>query len=85
MPREYKRKGTFSSAEWSEEDVQNAIEAVNQKQIGIREATRTFEVPFTTLRCSFKNGNRKKIQLGPLFTLDTENEDKLVKHIKKLQ
>ncbi|CAH1985221.1 unnamed protein product [Acanthoscelides obtectus] len=85
MPTEYKRKGSVCRGEWSEQDLQQAIEAVQEGRVGVREAVRSFGVPYTTLRRRLRSGNHRKLPLGPLSTLGQENEVKLVNHIKKLQ
>ncbi|CAH1984760.1 unnamed protein product [Acanthoscelides obtectus] len=85
MPTEYKRKGSVCRGEWSEQDLQQAIEAVQEGRVGVREAVRSFGVPYTTLRRRLRSGNHRKLPLGPLSTLGQEIEVKLVNHIKKLQ
>ncbi|CAH1988327.1 unnamed protein product [Acanthoscelides obtectus] len=85
MPTEYKRKGSVCRGKWSEQDLQQAIEAVQEGRVGVREAVRSFGVPNTTLRRRLRSGNHRKLPLGPVSTLGQENEIKLVNHIKKLQ
>ncbi|CAH1956472.1 unnamed protein product [Acanthoscelides obtectus] len=82
MPTEYKRKGSVCRGEWLE---QQAIEAVQEGRVDVREAVRSFGVPYTTLPRRLRSGNHRKLPLGPLSTLGQENEVKLVNHIKKLQ
>ena len=37
MPTEYKRKGNVSRGNWSEEQLRNAIHAIEQEGMGINE------------------------------------------------
>lgn len=85
MPTEYKRKGNVSRGEWTEQELISAMEAVQHGTMGVREATRNFRVPYTTLRRRLRNNSSEKPRLGPSSTLGPENEAKLVTHIKKLQ
>ncbi|CAH1984180.1 unnamed protein product [Acanthoscelides obtectus] len=59
MPTEYKRKGSVCRGEWSEQDLQQAIEAVQKGRVGVREAVRSFGVSYTTLRRRLRSGNQK--------------------------
>lgn len=62
-----------------------AAEAVNAGNMGVREASRNFNVPAATLSRRLKSGDFKKKKLGPSCLLGIENENKLKMHIKKLQ
>ena len=84
MPSKYKRVGTCRRGEWSEEQLQAAIEAIGNG-VGVNEAARQYSIPSTTLRRRKKAGNVNKISLGPPASLTDLNERKMVAHIKKMQ
>ncbi|CAH1998442.1 unnamed protein product [Acanthoscelides obtectus] len=48
MPTEYKRKGSVCREEWSEQDLQQAVEAVQEGRVGVREAVRYFAIHNTS-------------------------------------
>lgn len=85
MPNIYKRKVSTSRAEWSEENLKKAIEALEKKQVGLREASRIYDIPLTTLKRRFTLKKTEKTGLGPTSCLGPVNEKKIVAHIKKLQ
>ncbi|XP_031328432.1 uncharacterized protein LOC116183027 [Photinus pyralis] len=85
MPTRYKRKGSCTRAECSEEQLVLAIESLRNGTIGVNEADRQFRIPCTTLRRRRKSGNVVKRGLGPSAFFREENERKMVVHIKKLQ
>ncbi|CAH1959101.1 unnamed protein product [Acanthoscelides obtectus] len=55
VPTEYKRKGSVCRGEWSEQDLQQAIEAVQEGRVGVREA-RIYNVDETGLQMNNKPG-----------------------------
>ena len=80
-----KRDGTRQA--WREEDMQQAIENIRRKTMGWRLASKTFNVPFTTLRRRVKEGKgSKKETLGgkrPVF--DANLEQLLVEKVKDME
>lgn len=85
MPTRYKRRSGSSRDNWTENQLVQAITAVNNGSMGINEAARNFDVPATTLRRRKKNESFKKGPQGPSACLGVANENKIVTHIKKLQ
>lgn len=86
MPTFYKRKGTVNRATWTAEALQNAIEAVSSRTLGVNRAAEEFGIPKTTLKNRIKNQKTSKSRsLGKSSCLNEEAEAKLVRHIKKLQ
>lgn len=83
MPNVYLRR--TSRASWSEEDLRKAGEAVSEKKLSLRQASKQFNVPLTTLRNRIKNNNFSKRELGPSSQLGRDAEKNLVEHIKQLQ
>lgn len=83
MPTEYRRKGTVRRAQWTEEQLSMAANAVRDGTMGVREACRNFAIPPPTLRRRLKKNNFLKKQLGPSSVLGSENEAKLKFHIQK--
>ncbi|XP_072376105.1 hemicentin-1-like [Diabrotica undecimpunctata] len=71
MVYSYKRKSNRNS--WSEEDMQRALEAVRNSGMGWLKASKTFHVPFSTLRRRAGNKNKIAIEakkhLGSLATV----------------
>lgn len=60
MPTRYKRRSGSSRDNWTENQLVQAITAVNNGSMGINEAARNFDVPATTLRRRKKNESFKK-------------------------
>ncbi|CAH1981192.1 unnamed protein product [Acanthoscelides obtectus] len=85
MPTKYKCTGSCSRASWTEQQLAEAIQAVNENRMGVNEAGRNFGVPATTLRRRKLRENVKKGPLGPSSTLGEAAEEKLTKYIIKLQ
>jgi hypothetical protein len=54
MPTEYSRKSNCQRGAWTEEQLVLAAEAVRTKNMGVREASRNFNVPAPTLRRRIK-------------------------------
>lgn len=48
MARDYIRKTTQTS--WNQINIKEAIRVINNKEIGLRKAVRTFDVPNDSLR-----------------------------------
>lgn len=82
MPRNYVR--TTLRASWSEKDLLDAMEKVRNKEMGINEASREYNIPSRTLRRHLLTG-KSKGRLGRPTALSTEHEKKLVAHVKKLE
>ncbi|XP_030751325.1 uncharacterized protein LOC115878847 [Sitophilus oryzae] len=83
MPFKYNRKTDRGS--WSLEDMTRAINAVKTKSMGIRKASRTYHVPYSTLQDRLKgkvNQNNKK--LGRHVVLNPAQEGELCNHIIKM-
>lgn len=85
MPTFYKRKRDSTRGQWTEEDLKNAANAVKNENMSIRQASKTYGVPWSTLKRRLESNCFEKTPLGPTSILGDTNENKLVKHIKKLQ
>lgn len=85
MPTEYKRKTGSTRGSWREVDLEKAVDAVNNKSVGINEAARIYNIPKTTLKRRLKKGVLSKGSMGRNSVLGLENEQKIVGHITKLQ
>ncbi|GBM71093.1 hypothetical protein AVEN_146307-1 [Araneus ventricosus] len=85
MPTTYIRKGSSTCGEWTEDNLKNAIKAVEEKNMGVNQAEKTFSIPKTTLKRRIKTHSFTKGSLGPSSILGCENENKIVAHINKLQ
>lgn len=71
MPRKWVR--TTQKAKWTAEQLEQAIKAVNEG-MSIRKASKTYDIPFSTLQERLKSGNVDAPTLGrkcdfPLETL----------------
>lgn len=67
--------------------MQEAIEAVRTKRMGWLLASKTFDVPFTTLRRHAKSGGRitKGYLGGHKVTFNAKLEKEIVEHLKTLE
>lgn len=89
MVGKYKRKG--NRLQWEEENMQAAIEAIQSKKMGWYLASKTFSVPFGTLRrrClglnKISKGSTKSYMGGKRTTFEPELERDLVDHIKNME
>lgn len=91
MVGNYKRKS--SRQDWSEEDMKAAIRAIEAKEMGWLRASKTFNVPFGTLRRrannvkgnKFSTGFKKGYMGGKRTTFSVEQEQELVQHVKNLE
>lgn len=83
MPSTYSR--TSDRGKWTEQQLNDAINAVISNSMGINEASRNYNIPSRTLRRRIKNGVTKKVGMGRAPILGYENERKLAAHLKKLQ
>lgn len=81
----FARKSTRQS--WAEIDMKNAIEAVMEKKMGQLLASKTFGVPFTTLRrrASSGVGCKKGYLGGRKPTFDQVLEKEILHHLKELE
>ncbi|KAB0796098.1 hypothetical protein PPYR_10159 [Photinus pyralis] len=70
---------------WTEEDLRSAMDKVKTRQMGVNEACRVYNTPSRTLRRHLNTCVSTKVHVGKLPVLGVENENRLVKHIKKLQ
>lgn len=84
--RAYKCKGSAGLREGSEQELLRAMktvellqamQAVQQRTMGLREASRNFGVPYSTLRRRLKNNIAERRQPGPLSAVDPSNEKKV--------
>lgn len=85
MVGQYVRKSERQS--WKEEDMVEALNAVKNNQMGWLLASKTFNVPHTTLRRRAKNhrGSGKGYLGGHVPTFDVQLENELVRHVKELE
>ncbi|XP_072378888.1 uncharacterized protein [Diabrotica undecimpunctata] len=83
MPNFYTRKSNKCS--WREDDLLRAVTAINDENVSVRAAIRTFSVPESTIRYRMKKNDFSKHALGPDSQLGRDTEHKLVNHVKKLQ
>lgn len=88
MVGKYQRKTNRQS--WTEADMQEAINAVQQRKMGWLKASKNYNVPQATLRRRFQNqnvrimGTKKGLgRYGPTFSNELERE--MVDHIKRLE
>nr|CAI5824539.1 unnamed protein product [Callosobruchus analis] len=84
MPTFYKRQRGSSRADWTEQQLKDAVEAV-QNGMSLNEASKQFGIPWSTLKRRITNGCLTKKALGGPPVLTQECEKKMVKHIIKLQ
>lgn len=82
MPRNYERKTLRAS--WSDGDLNEAMQKVSNKEMGVNEASRAYNIPSRTLRRHMLTG-KPKVPLGRPPVFSQEHEKKLVAHIKKLE
>lgn len=87
MPNIYKRKDNVPPRGlWSSNNLQSAINAVKEGNMGVNQAAKHFSIPKTTLKRRLKLNNSQKLnRLGPDSALGANAEAKLANHIKKLQ
>lgn len=91
MVGKYKRKSDRHN--WDEANMQAAINAIESKQMGWLLASKTFGVPFGTLRrrCNCQGGNiiskgpKKGYLGGKRTTFEPEVEKQIVEHIQNLE
>lgn len=85
MPNKYVRKPYSSRGAWSQDDLFNAMEAVQNGTHSVKRAAETFHIPRKTLERRLKVNNSIKGSMGPGSMFGKENEDRIVKHIKRMQ
>lgn len=83
MPNVYVRKSEKGT--WTEENLVEAVHAIQNDSVSIRAASRQFSVPESTIRNRLKRNDFVKRAMGPDSQLGSAAEAKLVGHIKKLQ
>lgn len=78
---------TTKRQEWREEDMAEALRNVQEKKMGWQLASKTFNVPSTTLRRRFKNNfsSRKGDLGGPRPVFSREIEDEFARHITDME
>ncbi|XP_071849890.1 uncharacterized protein [Apostichopus japonicus] len=88
MPRDYKRRSNRNS--WDSKAMENAIAAVSRGEMGLKRASKAFEVPKTTLRRRVKGtniyakqGDKSLGRLKPTFPPEIEEE--LVSYIIRME
>lgn len=74
------RKRNTDRAKWTENDLQNAIEA-NVEGKSLREAARLFNIPVTTLHDRIKTGNSNSPSLGRNPVFSKHQEEEIAKHV----
>ncbi|KAJ4440844.1 hypothetical protein ANN_10691 [Periplaneta americana] len=85
MPRAYKRKpGVPARGQWEEENLREAVTRITKGDIGIREASRYYGIPESTVRRRKASNRLIKTALGPEGVFGKENGKRLAKHIKCL-
>lgn len=85
MPNQYVRKAASVRGAWSEEDLVNAMEEVQNGRMKIYRASIIYNIPRKTLERRLKQNNCTKGPMGPSSTFGTNNEIRLSKHIKDMQ
>ncbi|XP_076803114.1 uncharacterized protein LOC143447068 [Clavelina lepadiformis] len=86
MVRNYVRK--TQRGKWSEENMKKAIDDVKNKKLSIRQAAEQHEVPKSTLERHWKGRvvHPGKVNLGKYEqALNSDLEEELVEHVKKMQ
>ena len=84
MPTFYTRQRGSNRADWTHENLQDAVKAV-QSGMSLNEASKSFGVPWSTLKRRITSGCFTKKALGGPRVLTLELENKMVKHILRLQ
>ncbi|CAH2010316.1 unnamed protein product [Acanthoscelides obtectus] len=82
MPNTYKRK-SLERAKWTEEQLKSEISTVKDEGLSVRQAGKTYGIPRKTLERR-KNEDHKK-KLGPDTTFEAAHENRLVRHIIKIE
>ncbi|KAJ8944624.1 hypothetical protein NQ318_017148 [Aromia moschata] len=81
---EYKRVCS-TRGQWINGQLIEALQAINDGRLGINEASRIYGVPSRTLRRKRMLENPRKTAMGPDALFGKTNEEKLVRHIQKLE
>ena len=81
MPRY--RQRTTAKAAWSEEDLLHAKTAI-ERGMSKRQAAKTHNIPFTTLRDRLKNDNMSSPQLGRKPVFNQQQESEIAEQVKFL-
>ncbi|XP_076666099.1 uncharacterized protein LOC143367808 [Andrena cerasifolii] len=85
MPTEYVRKPGSVRGQWTVENLTEAINRIEKGDLGVREASRYYGIPPTTIQQRRRTNNFNKVSLGPQGLLGRDNEKRLVGHILRLQ
>lgn len=85
MPNKYIRKAVAVRGNWSEECLQSAMTAVKNENMTVYKAAILYGIPRKTLERRLKKNNNKKGPMGPSSIFGSENEKKIVSHIKAMQ
>lgn len=82
MPLVYKRK--TSKGNWTVATLKEAITCIQNKNLSIRNAAKTYNIPYSTLQERLKKNNLESFVLGrpSVFTVNQESE--MVKHVINL-
>lgn len=84
MPNKYIPKLGSTRGRWKAEDLKHAFEAV-KSGASVRKASAMFSIPRKTLERRVKQDNVTKGPMGPGSCFGKDNEERLVRHIKKMQ
>lgn len=82
MPRVKPR--TTQKGSWSLDSMQKAMAAVEKKRLGVREASRYYNVPYSSLRDRLKTGVCKLPRFGRKTIIPPNDENELAERIIKL-
>lgn len=81
MPRKYSRKS--DRAQWSEEDLRAAAEALKYESRSANSVAKEFGIPLRILLRRVRAGKFKKTGLGLTAWLGEKNEQKFVEYIQR--
>lgn len=79
MPNQYIRKSD-NRGKWSQDNLTQAIEAVNIRKVSIRHAALEYGVPRKTLEWRLKSKNFLKGSMGPSSVFGEDHEKRHIIH-----